>query len=177
MPRKYTFRRRTSQKFGGSKTKSRKTSMARTSPQVDETCSICLESMNNPERPEYKLKCRGKHKFHKECITLWCNNNNNCPNCRSIIQDDYNKLNGKPGIIMPQHRIDDILRHERQSEVVTFPDMEDWERNESEDKRRETILYLRFARGTSDWSRMTSLLVAYHASLNFIENQQTEATM
>ena len=42
------------------------------------TCIICLESLNNKK----KITTRCNHNFHYKCINNWCNINNNCPLCR-----------------------------------------------------------------------------------------------
>jgi hypothetical protein len=48
------------------------------------TCPICLEESNGNE---YWKKLNCEHKFHKKCIEHWINTSNNCPVCRSIIND------------------------------------------------------------------------------------------
>jgi hypothetical protein len=51
------------------------------------TCSICLEDINNSN---YKLKCN--HEFHKSCIDGWLKKNTTCPICRSHIVINIPKL-------------------------------------------------------------------------------------
>ena len=48
---------------------------------MNTNCSICLEEIKEPEY--LNLPCN--HPFHKKCINGWLKNNNNCPNCRSIL--------------------------------------------------------------------------------------------
>ena len=49
---------------------------------MENDCSICFEELdNNPTT----LMCG--HKFHTNCINQWIPNNNNCPMCRSGIND------------------------------------------------------------------------------------------
>ena len=45
-------------------------------------CSICLENIYNNEKI-YNTIC--KHKFHKNCIKVWLETYNTCPNCRTFI--------------------------------------------------------------------------------------------
>lgn len=47
-------------------------------------CSICCEDFNEGEEIR-KLKCRGKHIFHMDCIDKWLNKRNKCPNCNENI--------------------------------------------------------------------------------------------
>ena len=44
-----------------------------------EKCSICLENYKK-DNIINELKCG--HKYHKDCIDDWINDNNNCPLCR-----------------------------------------------------------------------------------------------
>ena len=44
-----------------------------------DNCSICLENYNKDNIINV-LKCG--HKYHKDCIDYWINDNNNCPLCR-----------------------------------------------------------------------------------------------
>jgi len=44
-----------------------------------DNCSICLENYNKDNIINV-LKCG--HKYHKDCIDDWINDNNNCPLCR-----------------------------------------------------------------------------------------------
>ena len=41
-------------------------------------CSICLEDNTN----EAYFICNNKHYFHKDCLSEWTKNKNNCPLCR-----------------------------------------------------------------------------------------------
>lgn len=45
-------------------------------------CSICLEKYDKKDKI-IDLECN--HVFHKECIKLWLNKNNSCPQCRDNI--------------------------------------------------------------------------------------------
>ena len=45
-------------------------------------CSICLEEYIKNDKV-VNLNCN--HDFHWECIKLWLNENNTCPQCREII--------------------------------------------------------------------------------------------
>ena len=49
------------------------------------SCSICLSTIYFYHSK--KLSCH--HKFHNECITLWKNENNSCPICRTPFDDIY----------------------------------------------------------------------------------------
>ena len=50
---------------------------------MNDSCVICLESLNNSEEL-VTLNC--EHIFHKDCLEPWLNNNNrNCPLCRTDI--------------------------------------------------------------------------------------------
>lgn len=42
------------------------------------TCSICLDNISNSDVKE--LRCN--HKFHRNCINIWLQDNNTCPLCR-----------------------------------------------------------------------------------------------
>jgi hypothetical protein len=46
--------------------------------QLELTCSICLETIEN----NYNILYKCFHKFHKECIDRWLNKNKTCPYCR-----------------------------------------------------------------------------------------------
>jgi hypothetical protein len=46
-------------------------------------CPICQEEYNNNE--ELRLINNCSHEFHKSCIDIWLNSNNNCPICRGNI--------------------------------------------------------------------------------------------
>lgn len=54
----------------------------------DNTCSICLNKLNNTCR---KLKCN--HIFHVECIDNWLSDNVTCPMCRDKISDENVNIN------------------------------------------------------------------------------------
>ncbi|VEN34983.1 unnamed protein product [Callosobruchus maculatus] len=41
-------------------------------------CSICLRNLKGGRLKQ--LRC--KHEFHENCINVWLNNHNTCPNCR-----------------------------------------------------------------------------------------------
>ena len=45
------------------------------------TCSICMEDFGDGELVK-KMKCAGKHIFHKVCIDKWLISSRSCPNCR-----------------------------------------------------------------------------------------------
>ena len=45
-------------------------------------CSICLERYDKNDKI-MNLKCN--HKFHKDCLNEWLQNNNTCPQCRENI--------------------------------------------------------------------------------------------
>lgn len=47
------------------------------SPHSEETCSICLDTINNL----FVTNCG--HYFHKHCIDTWLNTRDNCPLCRT----------------------------------------------------------------------------------------------
>ena len=47
-----------------------------------ETCSICLDEIQENERYEL-LRC--PHVYHKKCILQWLEKSNTCPECRQII--------------------------------------------------------------------------------------------
>ena len=47
-------------------------------------CSICISNID-PERDDIiDLDCG--HSFHTNCIHMWLNVNNSCPNCRARIK-------------------------------------------------------------------------------------------
>ena len=48
----------------------------------DNNCSICLEDFKDEDILK-KLNCN--HIFHKECLTPWLNDHNNCPLCRCMV--------------------------------------------------------------------------------------------
>jgi hypothetical protein len=54
-------------------------------PVEPDWCSICL--MTAPLDEPVVVKCDGRHKFCRECITTWLNgpNKNTCPNCRQVL--------------------------------------------------------------------------------------------
>ena len=51
----------------------------------ENNCSICLEEFKNEDILK-KLNCT--HIFHKDCLGIWINNNNNktCPLCRRVVE-------------------------------------------------------------------------------------------
>lgn len=56
-------------------------------PRTQETCSICLDTIDNL----FVTNCG--HYFHKHCIDRWLNTNDNCPLCRTInisVEEVYN---------------------------------------------------------------------------------------
>jgi hypothetical protein len=63
---------------------------------IDNTCSICMETIN-PQSKRW-LKCfnnniRPKplicnHIYHNECIDMWLKEHNTCPLCRHIVEND-----------------------------------------------------------------------------------------
>jgi hypothetical protein len=77
------------------------------------------------------------------------------------------KSRGSPkGIPIPQHRVDQILKFEEESEGIIWPDMSTEEKANNAMRRKTVLENLRFSRGTNDWSKITSIVVAYHNSLN-----------
>jgi hypothetical protein len=49
---------------------------------IGETCSICVECVENVETMAV-TKCQHKpHVFHKACISKWTEKSHKCPNCR-----------------------------------------------------------------------------------------------
>ncbi|KAF6018346.1 DZIP3 [Bugula neritina] len=48
-----------------------------------EICSICLETLT-PQNQRF-LPCA--HKFHRECVEPWLQNNDACPDCRTTVQE------------------------------------------------------------------------------------------
>lgn len=59
----------------------------------EESCSICLESLNTG--PTLPLQCL--HTFHERCIKDWLRRQSNCPNCRkfALMTDEYPTLTQK----------------------------------------------------------------------------------
>ena len=57
-------------------------------------CYVCYEAFAENEIV-YRVPCRGKHIFHKECITRWIKVNSSCPYCRDsiVIEDIHGFLN------------------------------------------------------------------------------------
>ena len=51
------------------------------------TCSICIHDIVG-ESSFTTNPC--KHEFHRDCIQIWLNDNDNCPNCRIQIERDTN---------------------------------------------------------------------------------------
>lgn len=48
------------------------------------TCTICLETTKDGGLSAvYRLPC--SHWFHKICLRKWLERNNNCPNCRHVV--------------------------------------------------------------------------------------------
>ncbi|EOY34177.1 Uncharacterized protein TCM_041929 [Theobroma cacao] len=48
-------------------------------------CAICLEEFEEEDNWRVLFQC--KHKFHKLCIHQWLVKHENCPLCRSCVQD------------------------------------------------------------------------------------------
>ena len=51
-------------------------------------CPICYDEIENKNKIS-QLKCG--HIFHQECISEWtkkCKEGNNCPVCRTVIEND-----------------------------------------------------------------------------------------
>lgn len=53
---------------------------------MDITCSICLDEINIITDMEI-TECF--HIFHNDCLKAWCEENNSCPLCRTIIPKTY----------------------------------------------------------------------------------------
>ena len=51
---------------------------------ADTECSICFSSIK--AKNAFKLPC--DHIFHEDCINKWSNQNNSCPLCRKIIDEN-----------------------------------------------------------------------------------------
>jgi hypothetical protein len=51
-----------------------------------ETCSICTEEFGENDQWKQLLPCN--HIFHPACIDQWLLNNNTCPNCRVIVNNN-----------------------------------------------------------------------------------------
>lgn len=51
---------------------------------ADRECSICFSSIK--AKDAFKLSC--DHIFHEDCINKWSNQNNSCPLCRMIIDEN-----------------------------------------------------------------------------------------
>ena len=49
-------------------------------------CPVCLEDLDE-ESDIITTKCN--HKFHKECLNKWQEDNSSCPMCRSDILNEY----------------------------------------------------------------------------------------
>lgn len=55
---------------------------------MNQFCSICQNNIHTKHKNQKKrLACN--HIFCKTCLDKWRNNNNNCPNCRTIIQKPH----------------------------------------------------------------------------------------
>lgn len=65
---------------------------------MEESCSICLESIEEPN--SYRLNC--KHLFHTSCIKEWLVRKPTCPNCRTLIEPDTRYV--EDGVIREQQR-------------------------------------------------------------------------
>jgi hypothetical protein len=50
----------------------------------NETCAICLNSINNHQRFLENIIC--SHFFHKTCIDRWLQENDTCPVCRKFFE-------------------------------------------------------------------------------------------
>jgi len=49
---------------------------------IGETCSICVECVENVETMAVTSCSHKPHVFHKACITKWTEKSHKCPNCR-----------------------------------------------------------------------------------------------
>lgn len=59
---------------------------------VEETCPVCLVKFEENDKEEILLtKC--DHSFHKECLSRWLEQKENCPICRSSLYE-CNQCNG-----------------------------------------------------------------------------------
>ena len=45
------------------------------------TCSVCLGVLADAEPAAHELPC--KHRFHRQCISLWLRKHSSCPCCRA----------------------------------------------------------------------------------------------
>jgi len=70
------------------------------------------------------------------------------------------------GIPMPDYQVKAILNMEKESESFIFPDMSAEQKADNHEHKKRLLENLRFPRGTNSWSRMTSVISAYHSSLN-----------
>lgn len=70
------------------------------------------------------------------------------------------------GIPMPEHRREQILQFEERTERYVFPDLTEEEKQHYANRRSTILNSLRFKRGTSDWSKITSLGIAISHAIN-----------
>lgn len=49
---------------------------------IGETCSICVECVENVETMAVTSCSHKPHVFHKACISKWTEKSHKCPNCR-----------------------------------------------------------------------------------------------
>jgi|LauGreSBDMM110SN_4_FD.fasta_scaffold01818_1 hypothetical protein len=76
------------------------------------------------------------------------------------------KRSAQVGIPMPEHRREQILQFEERSARFSFPDMTEEEREQHANRRSAVLNMLRFKRGTSDWSKITTLGIAISHAIN-----------
>ena len=56
----------------------------------ESTCAICLSNFE-PNDSICQLECTYKHIFHRQCLDLWLQKQNeSCPICRDPITKQYN---------------------------------------------------------------------------------------
>ena len=81
-------------------------------------CSICLNQVNTDSEDYTTLDCG--HTFHTRCINMWLNNNNTCPNCRSIVLTSF-KCKYTPYPFLPfLMRKDCVLQIKEDSILIHF---------------------------------------------------------
>lgn len=140
------------------------------SPGSPERCGICLEGMSNtrPTKKTKKTKCG--HRFHKECLLMWCDSQKQkgfatkCPFCNQSIEKDCAAL--EPGQPMPDRRILDILRDEDLEALLANNDGQ--RVAELREKKRMILKRLRFPKNYKydDWQKITNFDLAKRFSIN-----------
>jgi hypothetical protein len=70
------------------------------------------------------------------------------------------------GVPMPEYQVKSILDMEKESDSILWPDMSAEQKANNNEHRKLVLENLRFPRGTNTWSHMTSVVSAYHGSLN-----------